>query len=139
MASMLSKKSISIMVFGLGCGILVLAQGSNNTTDGGGSLAALTSEVRQLRLAVEEATRSQTQTQALSVYLSVQQSRVLHVATRLDSVRKELDGTTTRSRDIASQLASVQDALLRVADPQERARLEDVNRNLKVEQQRFAF
>jgi hypothetical protein len=82
MASVLSKRSISAAALCLGCCIVLLAQGGND----GGSLAALTSEVRQLRLAVEAATRSQTQTQALSVYLSVQQSRVLHVATRLDSV-----------------------------------------------------
>ena len=65
--SMLSKRSTSVAALCLGFCIVLLAQRGNND----GSLAALTSEVRQLRLAVEDATRSQTQTQALSVYLSV--------------------------------------------------------------------
>ena|SRR5206468_2772562 len=143
MTSVLSKKPSIVMwavaAFGLGCGIVLLAQGRTDATDGGGSLAALTSEVKQLRVAVEESTRSQTQTQALGVYLSVQQSRVLDVATRLDSVRKELDAATARSRDIVSQLENVDAPLLRAGEPQERARLEDVTRNLKVEKQRWAL
>ena len=75
----------------------VMAQGRNDGNDGGASLAAVTSELRQLRMAVEELTRSQTQTQALGVYLSAQQSRVLQVATRLDSARKDLEGVSIRS------------------------------------------
>ena len=65
------------------CAVAVLAQGSSDVTEGG-FLAALTAEIRQLRLAVEESTRSQTQTQALSVYLSVQQARLVQVAARVD-------------------------------------------------------
>src|SRR5438034_2077389 len=116
-------------VFGVGCAAVVLAQGRSDVTDGGGSLAALTSEVRQLRVAVEQSTRSQTQTQALGVYLSVQQSRILQVTTRLDSVRKELDTAAARSREIASHLANIEAELTRVTEQQSRSALDDENRS----------
>jgi len=112
----------------------VMAQGRNDAADGGASLAALTSELRQLRVAVEELTRSQTQAQALGVYLSVQQSRILQVATRLDSARKDLEGVSIRSQEIASTLAGTADELSQVIDPERRAALEDAVRNLKYEQ-----
>jgi DNA repair exonuclease SbcCD ATPase subunit len=115
----------------------VLAQGKSEPTDG--SFAALTSEVRQLRVAVEESTRSQTQTQALAVYLSVQQSRILAIATRLDEARKELDSAATRSREVASELESIRTDLLRVTEPQRHAALEDLDKQLKGEQQRAVF
>ena len=124
------------VVFGVSCAAAVLAQGRGNVTDAGGSLAALTSEVRQLRLAVEESSRSQVQTQALGVYLSVQQSRILQVATRLDSTRKELDTATVRSREIASQQANIDDELPRVTEPRQRAAIEDMNRALKADRER---
>ena len=85
-------------------------------------------------MAVEELTRSQTQTQALGVYLSAQQSRVLQVATRLDSARKDLEGVSIRSQEIASTLAGTADELSQVIDPERRAALEDAVRNLKYEQ-----
>jgi hypothetical protein len=116
------------------CAAAVLAQGRNDATDPVGSLAALTSELRQLRMAVEDLTRTQTQTQALGVYLSVQQSRILQVATRLDSARKELDSAAIRSREIASQLANINDELSRATEPERRAQLEDANRSFKYEQ-----
>lgn len=50
-----------------------------------GSLAALTAEVRQLRLTVEELIRNQAETQALSVRLSAHQSRIEQVTGQLDS------------------------------------------------------
>ena len=70
------------------------AQGKNDVPDG--SMAALTSEVRQLRVAVEELTRSQTQTQALGVYLSVQQSRILQMATRSGLARLRPNWKTSK-------------------------------------------
>ena len=76
---------LAILVFGC---IAVVQRQEKNEALGGGSLTALTAEVRQLRLAVEESMRSQAQTQALGVYLSAQQSRILQVASRLDAVPK---------------------------------------------------
>ena|SRR5437868_7930313 len=124
-----------VAAFGVGWATVMLAQGRSDVTDGAGSLAALTSEVRQLRVAVEESTRSQMQTQALGVYLSVQQSRILQVTTRLDSARKELEAATARSHEIASHLANIEAELPRVTEPQRRAALEDANRSLKMEQE----
>jgi hypothetical protein len=125
-----------VLVFAAGSAAVVLAQEKNDATNG--SLAALTAEIRQLRVAVEESTRSQTQTQALGVYLSVQQSRILQGATRLESARKELDAVSLRSREIASQLENFQGEIIRVTEPQRRAQLEDANQQLKSEQRRVA-
>jgi hypothetical protein len=129
----------SAAVLGVSCVAAVVAQGGSNTPDAGGSLAALTAEVRQLRVAVEESARSQVQTQALGVYLSVQQSRVLQVSARLDAARRDLDAMTVRSRDIATQLATIDDELPRVTEPTKRAALEDMNRELKTQQGTFGL
>jgi len=132
MTSVARRVSWCAAVLILSCAVAVLAQGRNDGTDSG-SIAGLTSELRQLRMAVEESTRTQTQTQALGVYLSVQQSRILQVASRLDTARKELDSATIRSRDIASHLANMDEELPRATEPQRRA-LEDAVRSLKSEQ-----
>jgi chromosome segregation ATPase len=116
------------------CAAALLAQGRKDGTDAEASFGALTSELRQLRMAVEELMRSQTQTQALGVYLSVQQSRILQVAARLDSARKELDTASVRSQKIASALANDNNELSQVADPERRAALEQAIRDLKQEQ-----
>jgi hypothetical protein len=120
------------------CAVVVMAQGRNDITDAG-SFAALTAEIQQLRLAVEESTRSQAQTQALGVYLSAQQARLVQVATRVDVARKELDAVTLRSREIAARLANIADLVPRIADPRERAELEEQTRALKMEQDSIAF
>ena len=125
-----------VLVLAAGSAAVVLAQEKNDAPNG--SLAALTAEIRQLRVAVEESTRSQTQTQALGVYLSVQQSRILQAATRLESARKELDAVSLRSREIASQLENFQGEIVRVTEPQRRAQLEDANQQLKSEQRSVA-
>ena len=117
--------------------VMAMAQVRNEAADGTGSLAALTAEVRQLRLAVEESTRSQAQTQALSVYLSAQQSRILQVATRLDAARKELDEATMRLSEITRGLEEMRTNLLSVVDPARRQELERANQEMKAMQPRF--
>jgi hypothetical protein len=91
---------------------------------GSGSLAALTAEVRQLRLAVEalakdqiqaakdqtQAAKEQAQMQALAIALSVQQSRILQLTARLDATRAELEraaGTDLEQRQAASREAEL--------------------------------
>jgi hypothetical protein len=76
------------------------AQGA--VTEAPGSIAALTAEVKQLRLAVEASSRVQAQTQALSVYLSAQQSRMVHLGQQLDAVRRDLPGATAANLAAAS-------------------------------------
>jgi hypothetical protein len=89
--------------------VVVMAQGTTDAP-GAGSLAGVTAELRQLRLAVEESTRTQRQTHALGVYISAQQSRLLQVAGRLDVARRELDAVAIRSKQLAADVASNEDA-----------------------------
>jgi hypothetical protein len=105
------------MVMAVSAGAL-LAQG--RTEDTGGSLAGLTAEVRQLRLAVEESARRQTQTQAISIYLAAQQSRMVQLSSRLDAVRKELGAAETASAQLVSLAASMEGDLTRSMPPEER-------------------
>ena len=110
--------------------VAVVAQGS--TQANAGSLAGVTAELRQLRLAVEESTRSQTQTHALGVYLSAQQARLVQITTRLDTARRELDELSLRSNQLTTELASNEEAL-RSAAPELRQELEMGARALKQE------
>ena len=64
----------------------------------GGSLTELTAEVRQLRLAVQEAGRSQTQMQAVSIALTAQHSRLAQVGARLEAIEKELATAVEHTR-----------------------------------------
>jgi chromosome segregation ATPase len=111
---------------------VVVAQGRNDAADG--SLAGLTAELRQLRVAVEQLARSQTQTQALGVYLSAQQSRIVQVGARLDGAQKELDSASLKAQELQSRLASLSGDLQRVFDPQQRAAVEDAVRGVRAEQ-----
>jgi hypothetical protein len=115
----------------------VVAQSRAEPADSG-SLAALTSEVRELRLAVQQLARTQSQTQALGVYLSVQQSRVLQVSSQLDAARKELDGAAFRSTELASKLADLEEQLPRVSDPAERNSIQQATRAMRREHTLFA-
>ena len=99
-----------------------------------GSLAALTAEVRELRLAVQQLTQTQTQTQALGVYMSVQQGRVLHVSSQLDAARKELDAAVLRADEMGTKLADLEEELPRVSDPTTRRAIQEQTRELRREQ-----
>jgi len=101
------------------------------TDEAGGSLAALTAEVHQLRLAVEESARQQTQTQGLSVYLSAQQSRMVQLGARLDALRGELNAAAGRAREAARLLTTAQSDLAQSTQPQGRAEVEDSVRFFK--------
>jgi chromosome segregation ATPase len=98
-----------------------------------GPLAAVTTELRQLRAAIEQLARSQTQTQALGVYLSAQQNRLLQVSTRLDAVRKDLDAAALRGQSLQVQVANLADEAPRAVQSQ-RAQLEDALLVLRAEQ-----
>ena len=71
------------------------------------SLTTLVTEVRQLRLAVEEAHKEQSRVQYLAVYLSAQQSRLIQLNNRLDAVRTELAGVQAQSQAVARLLAGL--------------------------------
>jgi chromosome segregation ATPase len=101
-----------------------------------GSLAALTAEVRHLRLAVEELARSQTETQALSVYLSAQQSRLQQADQQLAIARRELDSATAARDSIEEQLTDLSAEQPRATSAERRAQLEEAINGLKFEQAR---
>ena len=108
------------LVIAVSAGAL-LAQSPAEVAGPGGSLAALTAEVRQLRLAVEESSRRQGQTQAISVYLAAQQSRMVQLSTRLDAVRKDLDAAEAASRQMVTLAANAEGDLARSMPPEERS------------------
>jgi len=102
------------------------------------TLIDLTAEVRLLRQAVEEGTRSQTQTQALGIYLSAQQARIVQVAARLDAATRELEATTARSRELAQTLATAEESRARARTSELRAQLEMESRAIRIAQQHVA-
>jgi chromosome segregation ATPase len=125
--------SVFLTVLALSVGV-VWAQGRSDGTDASGSLAALTTEVRQLRIAVQELARSQTQSQALGVYLSVQQNRLTQAAAQLDAARKDVEGSTLRLGELSSKAGELELALQRTVAPQEREAIEQMTGVTKREQ-----
>jgi len=121
---------IASLVLTAACAGTLLAQASDA---GGGSLRELTAEIRQLRVAVEQSSRTQTQAQALGIFLSAQQSRLVQVTARLDAARKELDAIAQESAAHGNQLAALETQLPQITDPQERLAVEDRTRGLKLE------
>lgn len=79
-----------------------------------GSLAELTAEVRQLRVSLEGAGRTQTQVSALGMALTAQQGRLVQVTTLLEKVDDELRAASAKSAEAAKE---VSDAQARAANP----------------------
>jgi hypothetical protein len=109
-----------IVVFGV---VLTCAGGAlwaqTKTEEAGGSLAALTAEVRQLRLAVEDGTKRQAEVQALGVSLSAQQSRMVQLNARIDAARAELASAEQRAKQSAFFVQNAQKDMAST-DPQDR-------------------
>src|SRR6059036_40733 len=63
-------------------------------------LKELLAEVRGLRAVIEQYANAQLQAQAVGQLLTLQQQRVSEVTARLDSARKELDGSGVETRRI---------------------------------------
>lgn len=104
--------------------------------EGDESMAALTAEVRQLRIAVEELARSQTETQALGMTLSAQQGRILQIRQQLDAVRGGIMAAEMMNQGFDGQLAGVRNELAATTDQAQRAELEDALRALEADQDR---
>ena len=96
----------AILVAALGGAAVVLSAQSQN----GEPLISreLVTEIRALRVAIERYAEAQTQAETIGSLVTVQQQRVAEASTRLDVVRRELDGTTIRSNDIARRLAAAE-------------------------------
>ena len=80
----------------------------------GGSLAELTAEVRQLRLSIEGAGRTQVQVSAMGMALTAQQGRLVQVTSLLEKVDDEL---REASRKTELAMGEVTDAQARAARP----------------------
>lgn len=117
----------------VGGATVVLGQSRGEPADG--SLAALTAEVRELRVAVQQFAQSQSQTQALGVYLSVQQSRIMQVSSQLEGARLELDGVSRQSSDVTSRLTNLEESLPQVSDPKQREATQEAIREMRRELQ----
>jgi hypothetical protein len=98
-----------------------------------GDLVAVVAELKLLRQAVEDATKAQTQTQGLAVYLSAQQSRLVFTAGRLDAVRRELDASTATVLRLTEQMTEREAAIAQVAHPELRAEYQAVMPRMKRE------
>jgi DNA repair exonuclease SbcCD ATPase subunit len=121
------------LCIGVVVSVVVIAQGAAAPIEPTAALKDLTAEVRRLRVAVEEATRAQTQTQALGVYLTVEQGRIVQVASRLESARRELEELQAASRRLTADLAALESMLSREADPESRRAIEMRQRATKQE------
>jgi hypothetical protein len=71
-----------------------------------GSLDGLTAEIRVLRVAIEDASRRRAQTEALGVYLSAQQSRLVQTASRLDAAAANARAASARVTELGQMVAS---------------------------------
>ena len=105
--------------------------------EGDESMAALTAEVRQLRVAIEQLARSQAETQTLGMTLSAQQGRILQVTQQLDAVRKEIGAASAGSQGLEAQLAGFRDEISRVTEPGQRAGFESAMRGIEEERSRL--
>ena len=105
--------------------------------EGDESMAALTAEVRQLRVAIEQLARSQAETQTLGMTLSAQQGRILQVTQQLDAVRKEIAAASAGSQGFEAQLAGFRDEISRVTEPGQRAGFESAMRGIEAERSRL--
>ena len=90
------------------------------------SLNALVGEVRQLRVAVEESARNQTQVQATSVFLSAIQARIMQMDTALNTVRADLRSAVSDHEDLVGSLAEAQTSLAGATDAKDRAQYIDM-------------
>jgi predicted nucleic acid-binding Zn-ribbon protein len=98
---------VVLVVIGIGAGVLASAQ----TRDTESAISReLVNEVRALRGVIERYAEGQIQTQAITSLMDVQQRRLAEVNGRLDTVRRELAGTTVRVQELTQQLGTLEQA-----------------------------
>ena len=126
------NRLVRVLVPALVCGLLAVAaiRAQGQTEAGPGSLAGLTREIQQLRVAVEESTRAQSQLQMLSVMLSAQQSRLVQVANRLDATRRELSEAAAHTAE-ANRLVKMFHGDMTQATPEDRQEAADLMKMFK--------
>lgn len=128
----------TVVAVTVGSAVALLAQNSATSSASDGSLAAVVHEIRQLRLAIEESARTQSQAQALTTYLSVQQMRLSQTTARRDDARRELDSLVVDQQNILRQLSELDAALPLLTDPRQRDSYESLKQNTKRREQQIA-
>jgi len=118
--------AIAGVVAVVAAGGAIWAQGTAQPTPPAGSLAALTEEVRQLRLTLTDSAKSQTQIQAMTVYLSAQQSRLGQISGRLDKAHADVVAASAEAQSVNTRFNEFQAAMAKVTDPAERAGLTEM-------------
>lgn len=122
-------------IIAAGCTAAVVAQAIEPPA---GSLGELTAEIRQLRLAIEQSTRDQTQAQALGIFLTTQDRRLMMVTSRLEDARRQITNLSQQSASYANQLAGIDEELAGTTDPAERAAIEGRAREIRLEMKTVA-
>ena len=118
-----------------GCTAAVVAQAVNPPA---GSLGELTAEIRQLRQAIEQSTRNQTQAQTLGIFLTTQDRRLMIVTSRLEEARRQITNFSQQTSVYAQQLSEIDEQLPRTTDSDERTALEDRSKEIKFEMKAVA-
>jgi hypothetical protein len=113
------------------------AQDTNRNGDTVQAIRELTAEVRSLRAAVERAAQTQVQQQVLGLYLTLQQGRVTQATMRLDTVRRELEGVTSRADELAAEAARLEEQLIVETAADKRRELEAAGAATKQETRRI--
>jgi hypothetical protein len=123
---MFDKTRVAVGVGVLACAAAVTtwAQGLGPST--GGSLSELTAEVRQLKVAIQDASRSQNQMQALNISLTAQQSRLAQVSARLDTAEEDLQQAVGLTRDAMAAISAAQKETRPNSSVEERAQLAEM-------------
>ena len=94
------------------------AQGLGQANDN--SMAALTTEVRLLRGVIQDAGRSQTQMQALSISLTAQHSRLTQVNDRLERATTDLAAVSAKVAEARRMITEAQAEVGRAKTAEER-------------------
>jgi hypothetical protein len=113
------------------------AQDTNRNGDTVQAIRELTAEVRSRRAAVERAAQTQVPQQVLGLYLTLQQGRVTQATMRLDTVRRELEGVTSRVDELAAEAARLEEQLIVETAADKRRELEAAGAATKQETRRI--
>lgn len=94
-------------------------------------LPALLTEVRALRLAMEQAATIGPRVQVTLARLNIQEQRVSHLTAQLDSVRQQLNGNAAGALRFSENIADLDNRIAIEPDPAKRAVLQEQQRELK--------
>ena len=101
------------------------------------TLRQMLTEVRELRIAVQRATATQTRFQMLVERLRIQQTHVDAVNRRLDDLRSQIAAMRAEKPLMEQQVKDAEDLLERITDPNGRVDLESRIKSMKASFARF--